>query len=36
MHFNTDWQFEMFKRGKDKGHDTWYKRKFQNSISYFQ
>ena len=23
MHFNTDWQFEMIKRGKE-GHDTWY------------
>ena len=22
-HFITDWQFEMFKRGKDNGHDTW-------------
>ena len=21
-YFNTDWQFGMFKRGKDHGHDT--------------
>ena len=21
--FNTNWQFGMFKRGKDNGHDTW-------------
>ena len=21
--FNTDWQFGVFKRGKDNGHDTW-------------
>ena len=23
MIFNTDWQFGMFKRGQDNGHDTW-------------
>ena len=23
MNFNTNWQFGMFKRGKDNGHDTW-------------
>ena len=22
VYFNTDWQFEMFKRGKANGHDT--------------
>ena len=22
-YFNTDRQFEMFKRGKDSGYDTW-------------
>ena len=24
-YFNTDWQYEMSKRGKDNGHDTLYK-----------
>ena len=23
MDFSTDWQFDMFKRGKDNGHGTW-------------
>ena len=36
MDFDTDWQFWMFKRGKDNGHDTG-KRKFPNSfLPYFQ
>ena len=35
MYFNTAWQFEMIKRGKE-GHGTWYKCTFQNSFSYFQ
>ena len=29
MYFNTDWKFEMFKRGKDNGHDTWYNVNFK-------
>ena len=31
-YYNTDWQFEMFKRGKDNGHATGFKCKLQNSF----
>ena len=27
-YYNSDWQFEMFKRGKDNGHVTGFKCKF--------
>ena len=27
--FKTDWQFGMFKRGKDNGHATWKNLNFQ-------
>ena len=27
--YNTDWQLEMFKRGKDIGHDAGFKGKFK-------
>ena len=35
MHYNTDWQFEMFKRGKDNGHATGFKCKLQNCFLSF-
>ena len=32
---NTDWQFEMFNRGKDNEHDTGFKCKLKNSFLIF-
>ena len=36
MYFNTDWQFEMFKRGKENMDMILCKYKLQNYFPYFQ
>ena len=34
-YYNTDWQFEIFKRVKDIGHDTGFKCKFKYKFLIF-